>query len=93
MCGRHFGLDLFDIASRFIGGETLKKCKISKNIQFSGPIFYDIQVVILLHNNVRRNSPYKSQFYSKNEKIVKIVIIVPFTSSEGSQSEEGRTSL
>ena len=93
MCGRHFGLDLFDIASRFIGGETLKKCKISKNIQFFGPIFYDIQVVILLHNNVRRNSPYKSQFYSKNGKNVKIVIIVPFTSSEGSQPEEGRTSF
>ena len=49
MCGRHFVLDLFDIGSRFTESKSLKKWKISENIQFFGPIFYQVQVVIISH--------------------------------------------
>ena len=42
---------------------------------------------------IDQNHQLHYHFCQKNKKKVKIVIIVPFTSSEGSQSEEGRTSF
>ena len=42
---------------------------------------------------IDQNHQLHCHFCQKNKKKVKIVIIVPFMSSEGSQSEEGRTSF
>ena len=42
---------------------------------------------------IDQNHQLHYHFCQKNEKKVKIVKIVPFSSSEGSQSEEGRTSF
>ena len=92
MCGRHFVLDLFDIGSRFTESKSLKKWKISENIQFFGPIFYQVQVVIISHKIRILKSKIRHiiiNFVQKNEKNVKIVKIIAFSSSVGNQSEGG----
>ena len=66
--------------------DFLKDGKYLKIFNFFGQFLYKVQVVIFLHKNVKQISPYKYQFYLKNEKNVKIVKIAPFLS----QSEEGR---
>ena len=65
----------------------LKKWKISEIIQFFGANFLGrIQVVIILHKNLKQKSSYNYQFCSKDEKSVKIIA---FSSSAGNQLEEG----
>ena len=48
---------------------------------------------MILHKNFKRKNRYNYQFCSKNEKKVKIVKIIAFSSSAGNQSEEGGAGL
>ena len=63
MCGRHF-----DIASRVIGGKTLKKWNVSKNINFFLAILLQGSSYHDFTQELKAKFTINYQFYSENEK-------------------------